>query len=229
MFRAIAIAVALAASPVVAEDTPRLISVTGQGEVSAQPDMATVTVGARHEAGTAAEALKRTSMAVENALSVLEGAGVEARDMQTRGVSLSPRWARANNDVETQARIVGYIASNDLVVRVRDLDDLGRILDAVVSEGANTLGGVSFGLQDPDTVQNEARRLAVIDARNTAAILAEAAGVELGAVHAISEGGSAMPQSRMRMEAAMSDASVPIAPGELTVSAQVSVLYRLDD
>ena len=86
------------------------------------PDMATITVGARHEAGTAAEALARTSESVRDAISLLEAAGVAANDMQTSGLSVSPRWTRHNGDTAAAPRIIGYVASNSLFVRIREID-----------------------------------------------------------------------------------------------------------
>ena len=112
---------------------------------------------------------------------------------------------------------------------MRDLADLGDVLDAVVKSGANTLGGVSFGLSEPRAAEDAARRAAVEDARARAALYAEAAGVTLGAVQQITEDSFAQPMARMMAaEAAMADAAPPpVAPGELTVSARVQVVYAI--
>lgn len=211
-----------------AQEAPRAITVSGEGEVSAVPDMAIVTVGAQSEADTAAEALSATSAAVAAALEVLEAAGVEGRDIQTSGISLSPRmvWPSDGNGAP---RIEGYVASNQLTVRVRDLAGLGAVLDAVVSSGANTLGGVAFTLSDPAAARDDARRAAVADARARAALYAEAAEVPLGAVREIAEEGFSQPMPRMMAEAAMADAAPPVAPGEVTISARVRMVFDIGE
>ena len=111
---------------------------------------------------------------------------------------------------------------------MRDLERLGEVLDAGVSSGANTLGGVSFALSEPREAEDAARRAAITDARARAGLYAEAAGVGLGAVQQISEEGFAAPAPRMMAsEAAMSDAAVPVAPGELNISARVRVVFAI--
>ena len=230
MLRLIAAAavLSLAAFAAAAQTPVRTISVSGVGDVAAAPDMAILSLGAQSEAGTAAEALARTSEAVAAALGVLEDAGIAARDIQTSGLNLSPRWTHTG-DGSTPPRITGYVASNQVTVRVRDLDSLGGLLDTVVSEGANTFNGLSFALQEPRATEDAARRAAVADARARAELFAEAAGVALGPVQTIDEEGGAQPMPMFRMEAAMADAGVPVAPGELTVSARVRVVFAIAD
>jgi hypothetical protein len=223
-----AFALLLAALPAAAQEAPRTITVSGMGEVTAVPDMAHVSVGAQSEAATADEALSATSAAVAAALEVLKAAGIEDRDIQTSGISLSPRmvWPTDGNGAP---RVDGYVASNQITVRVRDLAELGDVLDAVVKSGANTLGGVSFGLSEPRAAEDAARRAAVEDARARAELYASAAGVTLGAVQQIAEDSFAQPMARMMAaEASMADAAPPpVAPGELTVSARVQVVYAI--
>jgi uncharacterized protein YggE len=225
-----AFALLLLALPAAAQDVPRTITVSGLGEVTAVPDMAHVTLGAQSEAATADEALSATSVAVAAALEVLTGAGIEERDIQTSGISLSPRMVWPS-DGTGSPRIDGYVASNQLTVRVRDLTKLGDVLDAVVKSGANMLGGVSFTLSEPRATEDAARRAAVEDARARAELFAAAAGVTLGDVQQISEDSFAQPMARMMAaEASMADASPPpVAPGELTVSARVQMVYAIAD
>jgi uncharacterized protein YggE len=227
-FLAPALALFLLALPASAQEAPRTITVSGMGEVTVVPDMAHVSVGAQSEAATADEALSATSAAVAAALEVLKAAGIEERDLQTSGISLSPRmvWPADGNGAP---RVDGYVASNQITVRVRDLTALGDVLDAVVKSGANTLGGVSFGLSEPRAAEDAARRAAVEDARARAELYAAAAGVTLGPVQQIAEDAFAQPMARMMAapEAAMADAAPPVAPGELTVSARVQVVYAI--
>lgn len=214
----------LLAAPVFAA-SPTL-SVSGRGEVVATPDMATLSIGAAAEAETAAAALEETSTRTQALLAALSSAGVDAADVQTSGLSVRPVWTRPNNGT-SEARITGFSASNDVRVTIRDLESLGGVIAAAVEDGANTLGGLSFGLQDRTALEDEARRLAVADALRKAGVMADAAGVELGAISSLSEGGlTGGPAPVMRMAAeAMSD--VPVAAGSLTVSAQVTILFDI--
>jgi uncharacterized protein YggE len=223
-----------AAAPGQASDRPLApspvptISVTGEGRAEAVPDMASIRIGITAQAATAAEALAQSSAAVSDTLDRLDAAGIEARDRQTTGLSLQPDWdyGREGN---TPPRIIGYTAQNGVTVRVRDLAMLGGLLDAVVSGGANRLDGLSFTVADPAPLLDEARRRAVADARRRATLYAEAAGVTLGAVLAISDGpgaSAAMPMLRSEM-AMMSDAAVPIAEGEVELSARVQIVYAI--
>lgn len=211
--------------PVSADDQKRVITVIGQGEVSAEPDMATVTVGVTHQDRDAEEAMLRASRGAAQVLGQLQELGIEGRDMQTSTVSLSPVWSNRNSSTDP-ARITGFVANISVTMRVRDLPILGMVLDAVVSDGANQLGGIQFGFQDPDPLMEQARRAAVADGRAKATVLADAAGVELGSLQSLSEQGGVRPQPMM-MEMAARDASVPIAAGELNLNASVSMVYQI--
>ena len=204
---------------------PATITVTGEGIVAAVPDLATVSLGVTMQGDTAAAAMAAGNTALQAVLERLKAAGIEDRDLQTSNLSLNPNWQ--SGDGTTAPVIVGYIASNILSVRVRDLDKLGAVLDAVVTDGANTLNGISFGLADPDPVLDEARGEAVADARGRAELLVGAAGVKLGRILSIAESGGMMPMPApmFRMEAA-SDA-VPVAGGEVGMSASVTITYEI--
>ena len=227
MFPALATAIVLAL-PAAAETVPATIAVTGEGKVEMAPDMAMLSLGVMTQADTAAAALKANSDGLSGALDRLKAAGIEGRDIQTSGLSLHPNVDYSSSGREPQVR--GYTASNMLTVRLRDLSVLGQTLDAVVTEGANTLNGLSFGLQNPDEATDEARRRAVADAAHKAALYAEAAGVTLGRIVTISEQGNyGGPQPMMMAEARLAkDAgSVPVASGEISIGATISVVYEI--
>ena len=227
MFPALATAIVLAL-PAAAETVPATIAVTGEGKVEMAPDMAMLSLGVMTQADTAAAALKANSDGLSGALDRLKAAGIEGRDIQTSGLSLHPNIDYSSTGREPQVR--GYTASNMLTVRLRDLSVLGQTLDAVVTEGANTLNGLSFGLQNPDEATDEARRRAVADAAHKAALYAEAAGVTLGRIVTISEQGNyGGPQPMMMAEARLAkDAgSVPVASGEISIGATISVVYEI--
>jgi uncharacterized protein YggE len=202
------------------------ISVTGEGTVTAPPDLATVSLGVTTQGATAAEAMAANSASLAAVLERVKAAGVEARDIQTSTLNLTPNWA--NTDGSSAPTITGYVAMNVLQVRVRDMAKLGPVLDAAVADGANTLNGVSFGLQEPDPVMDKARKEAVASAKARAELLTGAAGVSLGRILSIAEGGGyAPPMPMYRMEAAMADASVPVEGGEVGVTASVTITWEI--
>ena len=213
--------------PALAEDAmPPMITVTGTGTVEARPDIATLTIGVTTEGDTAAEALAANSAQLEGVMARLTAAGIEARDMQTSNLSLNPNWTGYDSSSATGPTIAGYVASNMLTIRVRQLDGLGAVLDAAVADGANTMNGLTFGLADPDPALDEARKEAVADARARAELLAMAAGVKLGRVIAISEDAAPSdPMPMFRVEA--SAAPVPVAGGELGLSASVTIFFEI--
>jgi uncharacterized protein YggE len=202
------------------------ITVSGEGVVSAVPDMAVITMGASAETETAKSAMDETSDITAAILQRLTEAGIDARDIQTSDLSLNPIWSNRSSSDE-RPRIDGYQASNRVTVRVRDLDALGSILDAVLTDGANRLGGLQFTLADPDPLMDEARRRAVADARDRAQLFAEAAGVELGALRSLSENGARMPRPEMMSMARASDGAVPVAQGEAELRAGVTLVYEI--
>ncbi|OSP55281.1 SIMPL domain-containing protein [Pseudoruegeria sp. SK021] len=211
-----------------AEET-RLITVSGTGAATAVPDMATIRFGVVAQETTAGAAMDAMSKSMAQVLSTLEAAGIAAKDVQTSGLDLNPLRADAGPDRSKEPEIIGFEANTSVSVRVLNLPSLGGLLDAVVSVGANRMQGLSFGLQDTDAQLAEARKAAIADALSKAALYADAAGVSLGPVQSISEQGG-NPRPEMMMKAmAMSDASVPVAEGEVSLTAQVTVVLALQD
>ncbi len=125
--------------------------------------------------------------------------------------------------------MTGYVAAIDLMVRVRDLAALGGVLDAVISDGANAMNGIAFAVAEPAPLEDEARRAAVADARAKAEVLADAAGIALGEVIAIHEGGATPVPGPVMRSMAMAESAVPIAGGEIDVRARVSVVYAIGE
>ncbi|MFY0690742.1 MAG: SIMPL domain-containing protein [Paracoccaceae bacterium] len=217
------------AFPALAEDAGR-ITVSGEGRSSETPDMATITMGVSHEDKTAMAALAVVNESTRKLLEEMKAMGIEDRDLQTSQLSLNPQWTYVKKGGRERNEITGYVASNLVTARIRDLDNLGVVLDKVVASGANTFRGLNFGFADASPLMDEAREMAVKDARHKAELLADAAGVELGRLVTISEAGMVpppMPMARASMEA-MSDA-VPIAQGELTLTARVTLVYEIEE
>ena len=224
---ALAAALPLLAAPAFAEDMPApTMSLTGTGEITAEPDMATVSSGLVTEAKTAREALDANNSAMVEIFKVLEQAGIDQRDIQTSNFSVQPEYAR-NNDTGVR-RITGYSVSNNVTVRVRDLENLGTMLDAFVTVGANQINDISFGLDDTTALYDEARRAAIADALAKAQLYADAAHVTLGPIVSITESGGAQPYvAEMAMMRVSADA-LPVSSGELTISSSVNITWALE-
>lgn len=206
------------------EAAPTLITVTGESTAQAAPDLATVDLGVTTEAPTAADALAANTTAVTAIMDRLSKAGIEGRDIQTSNLSLNPNWSSTADG--TGSVISGYMAMNMLSVRVRDLGKLGTVLDAVVTDGANTLNGIVFGLQDPKPVMGTARKAAVEDARARAGELASAAGLTLGRIVSVTEGSAYQAPQPMYRQASAQDGAVPVAGGEVGMTASVTVVFE---
>jgi uncharacterized protein len=203
------------------------ITVTGEGRVSAAPDLAIITMGAVAEAKTAKDAMDQTSDITRAILDQLSTLEIAPRDIQTSDLSLSPVWTNNRTEPNGRPRIDGYQASNRVTVRIRDLEKLGTVLDAVLTDGANRLGGLQFTLSDPEPLINDARRDAVADARAKAELFAQAAGVQLGALISLSESGGYMPRPEMMSMARSADAGVPVSAGETEVAANVAMVFAI--
>ena len=211
------------------DELHRIIKVSGQGESSAAPDMATIQTGVTIQAKTAVEAMDENNAAVEKIMADLKGMNVAEKDMQTSQFSVQPVYDRGDRG-QRKPDIIGYRVSNQLRVRVRDLDNLGGLLDTVIRSGSNQISGISFGVDDSTAVMNEARVKAVANAKARAELYAKAAGVRVGKVISIDEQQSVFPPPVMygrSME--MKAGSVPIATGEQDFKANINVTFELLD
>lgn len=203
----------------------RYILVQGEGEVSAVPDTAMVSAGVETRAQTARDAMTRNSEAMEKLFAALKAAGIPERSIRTLRLSVSPEYDRSSSRQE-QREPVAYRAANQVDVTVGDIGRVGALIDALVSAGANQIRGVRFLIDKPEALENEARRKAVADARRKAELFATAAGVAVGAVQRIEEHGTSSPAPRMVSAMALAR-DVPVAPGEQTVRAVVSVRFAI--
>lgn len=229
MFAALAVLAAVAVSPVLAEEAKlnRLITISGQGEVRAVPDLAVVSIGVTTQGQSAREALDANTKAMNALFDMLKKAGIDTKDLATSNFSVGPRYDYGNN---TQPpKVLGYDVNNMVTVTVRKIDDLGELLDVAVSSGSNTINGISFSVSKPEAMLDEARKSAVADARRKAEIYAAAGGFKLGNIVSLSEGVN-MPQPAPYMtKAARAEgaADVPIAQGEQTLTVDVSITWDI--
>lgn len=203
-----------------------LLSVSAEGTSEARPDMATINLGVTTEGQTAQAALAENARRMNALIQALRRAGVAERDIQTSNVSVHPQQQYRENQPPL---ITGYQANNTVTARVRNVNNLGRIIDASVAAGGNTVHGVYFSHQDPDAQLDAARRDAIAEARRRAELYANALNMRVVRVVAVQEGGGWSPPVPMPMvERAMAqDASTPISPGEVETRVNVSVTYEL--
>ncbi|MGJ8617399.1 MAG: SIMPL domain-containing protein [Sulfitobacter sp.] len=204
------------------------IIVTGEGRISAVPDMATITLGVRENANTAKEAMGKVTTSVSAILEQLDTLGVAQKDRQTSRFYLNPVYNNSRSSSgEDIRKVTGYEAGNAVTVTVRDLTALGDMLDAVIDIGANDFNGLSFGLQDPAPAMALARKVAVADAIARANQLATAASLNLGTVLRMTENSQGPAPMAMEMAAARSGLHDAIAGGEVDIQAQVTMVFAI--
>jgi uncharacterized protein YggE len=211
------------ALPALAAD-PRTLSMTGHGEVKTRPDSAAVTAGVTTNAATAAGALADNSARMKSVFVALEKLGVPADHIQTANFTVSPQYASGNN---VTPHLTGYQVTNDVLVRLDDVARLGPALDALVSAGANEMNGIAFDIRDPAPLLEKARAAAIADARLRAQTYARAAGVTLGPILSIREGGGEARPVRMGAPMVFAARAVPVAAGEESVDADISVVWEI--
>lgn len=207
----------------------RTIRVSGEGRVSAAPDMATIETGVVTQAETATEALDQNNSVLKLIMDDLRAMEIAEKDIQTTQFRVQPVYERGPRG-QRKPSVVGYRVSNQLQVKVRDLKALGGLLDKLVRSGSNQMTGIRFGVDDSTALMNTARTKAIIDAKARAKLYADAAGVAVGKVLSIDEQRVAFPRPAMftrTLEAA--DSSVPLAMGEQEFTATINVVFELLD
>jgi uncharacterized protein len=218
------------ASPVVAQTgglPPTLLTVSASADVARAPDQLRLTAGVLTNAATAADAMAANAARMNAVLAALKAAGMADRDVQTTGLSLSPQYRYVQNQSPV---LTGYQARNSISLRTLKLADAGKLIDGAIKAGANEVQGPEFALANPDAALDEARTIAVAKARARAELYAKAAGLKVKRIASISEVGAAPePGPRPMLRSAMADsgAAPPVQPGELTLTAQVTIMFEL--
>ena len=222
-----ALALALATPQLAAAQTPppRVVTMSGHGEARAVPDTAMLSAGVSAQAATAAAALAANTARMQAVLAALKKLGVPDKDIQTSNFSVSPQYTSGNGEAP---RITGYQATNQVEVRREDVSKLGVTLDALVTAGANQMNGVSFSIRDDAALLAQARAAAVAEARLKAETFSKAAGVSLGPILSIGEGGNDGPRPLFAAAPMLARAkSVPVALGEQSVGADVTIVWEI--
>jgi uncharacterized protein YggE len=221
---AVVLAGGMLAAPALAQVSPiATITVSGEAQVSAPPDLAQIDAGVSTEAKTAREASEANNAAMGRVLLALKGAGIEEKDFQTSRLSLQPQYAPNRSGPNA---VVGYRAANRVTIKLRDIGKVAGTIDILVGAGANELGGINFMVTAASKLLDDAREQAMADARRKAEIYARAAGVTLGSPVSISEEGAPGSAPFRKMAAGMA-ASAPVAQGEETLHVTVSVSWAI--
>jgi uncharacterized protein YggE len=202
----------------------RFVSVSATGSVVAVPDTAYITAGMLTEGDTAREALSRNNATTAKLIDGLKAAGIAAKDIQTSQLNVSPRYTQAKEG--RPATVSGYTVSNQVRVTVRDVKRLGEVLDQAITLGANQMHDIAFEVSTAEQLKDDARKLAMQNARRRADLYATAAGAQLGPVLRISEdvtdaGRPMLQKSRVALSA------VPVEAGTQTLEVEVHVTYAL--
>ena len=202
------------------------ISVRGTGRVSVKPDTVFVNVGVEARDPTLAAATADAGQRMSFTLARLKALGVAEADIATVGYAVDPIPVQRRTE-EEPTRIVAYRVANVVRVRIRDVAAAGRIVDAAVGAGANTVSALQFTVSDPARAEREARALAVAMAAAKARELAAAAGVSLGELLSIDEDAVPRPVAAARMTTLSLGGPGPVEAGELEIVVSVQARYRI--
>ncbi len=206
------------------------IWVSGQGKVTAVPDVAILNLGVQAQAATVAQAQGQAAAAMNAVVGALRASGVAEKDIQTQNFNIQ-QLARYDDKTQQQV-IIGYVVNNTVTAKVRKVDSAGPVIDAVARAGGDNtrINGITLTVDDPSRFETEARQKAMADARAKAEQLAKAAGVRLGKPLYINENGGFVPIKSIGMAAPAPSlpATTPISPGETEITLTVQVTYAID-
>lgn len=212
----------------IAQQTQRQITVVGTGTVTAEPDILRVTLGVAAEADDASTAIRQMSMQMADVMDVIDALGLPDADIQTSSLRLSERYGQQQT-YERPAELIGFQASTAVTIILRDMDEAGSALDAVVASGVNRINGLQFDVDVSEPLRNAARAAAVADAIAKTALYAKAASLTTGDILTMSEqisiGGR--PQPMQSFEAA-AQRGVPIAAGEIEINASITLVTAIE-
>ena len=211
--------------------TPATITIGGTGTAYVAPDTAEITVGVVTEEADAARTHAENAAQTARVHNAVRALGVADRDIQTVHYDFSQRYDM--RDGSRSEEVIGYTAQNSVVITVRDLNNVGKIIDAALANGANRIDSLNFTASDTSAAKNEALTDAVHGAKEKAQAVASALGVRLVRIaNVYADTQADMPRNEnympMMMAKGASAAATPIAPGELSVAATVNVTYVVE-
>src|SRR5438270_2949024 len=203
------------------------LDISSTGEVTRVPDVAIISAGVVSRSATATGALQDAANRMQRVLAALKRAGVEDRDVQTSNISLNPEYRYVENQ---PPQLTGYTASNQLTIRFRDIRNSGKILDALVSQGANQINGPNLTIDKPEAALDEARARAVAAGRARAELYARSLGMRIVRVVSVSESGgyAAPPPMPMYARAEVAQAAdTKIVPGGQKLQVTLAMTFEM--
>ncbi|MCD1295685.1 hypothetical protein CUJ83_11820 [Methanocella sp. CWC-04] len=215
-------------------ESERTVTVTGNGYVYTEPDIAKVSVGVVTEANTSSEAMQMNADQMDAVMKSVRRLGIPEKDIKTSQISVQPvyNYQYQPKDATEKPKIVGYKASNTVTITVRDMSKVGPVIDASYGSGSNKIDGVSFMLSEEkqSLVYKQALEKAVKDGADKAKTIASAADIEGMKLKTISESGGFYPvyydsYNMAAAERASGAAPTPVSPGEQKVQATVTMVY----
>ena len=221
----------LPAPPARAHDAPdkRTLSLSASGAIKTTPDKVDISTGVTSEAQTAREALDQNSELMTKVVEALKADGIDPKDIQTTNFSVDPVYDQRPYDKPTAPVVIGYRVTNQVRITLHDTKKLGAILDKVVSLGSNQIDSIEFGVEEPEALKDEARKLALKNVTDNAKLYAEAAGVGLGQILSITEEDSSYQPRYAPMATRMDSAKeVPIEAGTAAVEVRVRVTWEIN-
>lgn len=207
---------------------PTTLTVNAEGRVARAPDIAEVSGGVVTMAATASAAMTENANRMAAVVAAVRKAGIADRDIQTSGLNLQPQYKYENNNPPV---LTGYQVTNTVSLRIRKLPEAGRLLDTLVSVGANQISGPNFKVEKADAALDEARLAAVATARARAELYARASGMKIRRIASISESGGYDQGPRpmaMTMRSEKMDATSPVEPGEVALTVNVTMVFELE-
>lgn len=204
------------------------LDIVATGEITRVPDVARISAGVVTQAQSATEAIRLNSVRMNAVRDALRRAGIADRDIQTSSISLQPDYRYAENQ---PPQLTGYRASNEVGIRFRDIAQTGRILDALVAQGANQINGPMLEIDRPEAALDEARLAALANARARAELYARPLGMRVRRILSVSEAGvPGMPYPRPMAAArgAVANEAMQIDPGEQRVGVSLTVSFELE-
>lgn len=207
--------------------TPTTLTISAEGRVTRAPDIAEVSGGVVTSAPTAAAAMAENANRMTAVVTAVKKAGIADRDIQTTGLNLQPQYRYGDNQPPV---LTGYQVTNTVTLRLRRIGEAGRLLDTLVGVGANQISGPNFSVDSADAALDEARVAAVAMARTRAQLYAQAAGLRIKRIVSISESGAIEPGPRPMMmdRAAKIESAPPVAPGEVALGINVTMVFELE-
>jgi len=206
------------------------ITVSGEGKATGQPDIALLSLGISTLRPTVAEARDEAASTMEKVIDAVKGNGVAEKDIQTTQYSIYPEY---DYSIVASQKLLGYRITNTVIIKVRDIDKTSDVLDSATAAGGDLtqVQDITFTIDEPDALRDEAREDAVKDAKARAQRLADTAGVKLGDPISITEGSVSSPvpmRDALLGGAAEADTATPIQPGELDINLTVQVVFAIE-